>query len=405
MDHKEIKMNKKIIIFIFCILSNFLFATEKIELDKNILGKMNSNSIYAPFHIVDDGIKYAIGPFINEKGELRYCYIERNNSFCLSFANNNFSKESIKVFQYAYDCNLSGQNINGINVSKKKGTFSIIKENTVSLVDDFRGSSLVNKFNLDRDSCARYYPVNKGIVYEDTKLKQFVGIELTENNNTIVIAPEKLNEWLSNQKGNFSIDNNHLLKNGFLWSCEREYFARLRSGHLVSYRQSEEEQQNSFEIITPSGYVELEITVPWYNENLRKPYSWCFGNYGELYSLVGPEWKNYGKCEYNPDSKEDIELVVSRNYLKYFGILNDDRIRLRKGPGTDTESLGTYPIKTGFRILEDSGVRQTIDGKTYTWIKVRLLNETEGYFYGQYVQNLYDGPGTPLPWPNVADWD
>ena len=104
-------------------------------------------------------------------------------------------------------------------------------------------------------------------------------------------------------------------------------------------------------------------------------------------------------------TKGNAELIAVRNYLKYFGILNDDRIRLRKGPGTNTESLGTYPIKTGFRILEKSGVKQTIGGITDEWIKVRLLDGTEGYFFGPYIQNLYDGPGTPLPWPNVADWD
>ena len=128
-------------------------------------------------------------------------------------------------------------------------------------------------------------------------------------------------------------------------------------------------------------------------------------NYGEMYALVTPECK-YSEGEWFPNfTKGNAELIAVRNYLKYFGILNDNRIRLRKGPGTDSESLGTYPVKTGFRILEDSGVKQTIDGKTYTWIKVRLLDGTEGYFYGQYVQNLYEGPGLPLPWSNIPDWD
>ena len=67
------------------------------------------------------------------------------------------------------------------------------------------------------------------------------------------------------------------------------------------------------------------------------------------------------------------------------GYLNGDRIRLRKGPGTGTDSLGTYSINTTFTILENSGVKQTIDGVTDEWIKVRLSDGTEGYFYGQYV--------------------
>ena len=96
------------------------------------------------------------------------------------------------------------------------------------------------------------------------------------------------------------------------------------------------------------------------------------------------------------------KLYVIRNHLKNYGYLNDDRIRLRKGPGTNTESLGTYPINTGFRILEKSGVKQTISGVTDEWIKIRLTDGTEGYFFGQYVQNLYDGSGTPLPWSNAV---
>lgn len=42
-------------------------------------------------------------------------------------------------------------------------------------------------------------------------------------------------------------------------------------------------------------------------------------------------------------------------------------------------------IHSTFTIIEDSGVMQTIDGVTDEWIKVRLSDGTEGYFYGQYV--------------------
>lgn len=78
---------------------------------------------------------------------------------------------------------------------------------------------------------------------------------------------------------------------------------------------------------------------------------------------------------------------------------------MRSGPTTSSESLGTYPINTGFRILEKGTKQETIGGDTGVWYKVRLLDGKEGWFFGAYVRDLYDGPGTQLPWPNVADWD
>ncbi|ULQ61177.1 SH3 domain-containing protein [Brucepastera parasyntrophica] len=99
------------------------------------------------------------------------------------------------------------------------------------------------------------------------------------------------------------------------------------------------------------------------------------------------------------------ELVVVRNYLKYFGRLNDDRVRLRAEPSTNAAVVGTYPVKTGFRILEKGTREETIAGDTDVWYKVRLLDGTEGWFFGAFVHNLYDGPdGSPPPWPNVPDW-
>jgi hypothetical protein len=80
-------------------------------------------------------------------------------------------------------------------------------------------------------------------------------------------------------------------------------------------------------------------------------------------------------------------------------------VRLRKGPSTSTESLGTYSVKTGFRILEKGTTEETIGGRKNVWYKVRLLDGAEGWFFGAFVHNLYDGPdGNLPPWPNVADW-
>jgi uncharacterized protein YgiM (DUF1202 family) len=80
-------------------------------------------------------------------------------------------------------------------------------------------------------------------------------------------------------------------------------------------------------------------------------------------------------------------------------------VRLRKEPTTTGEIIGTYPNKTGFRILETGTKSEAIGGQKNVWYKVRLLDGTEGWFFGAFVHNLYDGPnGNPPPWPNVPDW-
>jgi hypothetical protein len=138
------------------------------------------------------------------------------------------------------------------------------------------------------------------------------------------------------------------------------------------------------------------------------------GPWGELYCLLPPKFviTRYSKDAeggkypvYEPDPTGTAELVVVRNYLKYFGRLNDGGVRLRKEPTTSGEILGTYPAKTGFRILETGTKIETIGGQKNVWYKVRLLDGTEGWFFGAFVHNLYDGPnGNPPPWPNVPDW-
>jgi hypothetical protein len=46
-----------------------------------------------------------------------------------------------------------------------------------------------------------------------------------------------------------------------------------------------------------------------------------------------------------------------------------------------------------------------IAGVKNVWYKVRLLDGKEGWFFGSFVANLYDGPnGKAPPWPNVPDW-
>ncbi len=220
--------------------------------------------------------------------------------------------------------------------------------------------------------------------------------------------------WLPTQPGGFSIGEDGLLyRNGVLWSAVKpeklkpfdyRYLGRLASGHVI-WAGGRGAMESEFYIATPGGNIECHLTFPWapvYGKTEYNPFNYGLGPWGEFYCLIAPlsvKGKDW------PPKDSSSELVVVRNHLKYFGRLNDDKVRLRKGPSTSTESLGTYPVKTGFRILEKGTVEETIGGQKNVWYKVRLLDGTEGWFFGAFVHNLYDGPnGNPPPWPNVADW-
>ena len=42
---------------------------------------------------------------------------------------------------------------------------------------------------------------------------------------------------------------------------------------------------------------------------------------------------------------------------------------------------------------------------SYSIHYTKLYDGKEGWFFGSFVHNLYDGPnGNPPPWPNVPDW-
>ena len=232
--------------------------------------------------------------------------------------------------------------------------------------------------------------------------------------------------WLPSQLGGFSIGIDGLLyRNGMLWSAmnpkepkyrDGKYLGRIMGGFTL-WAYGFNGQECFFSICRPDGTQELEFELPW-GISIDRPikfgepvpyYNYGLGPWGELYCLVPPlpEMKYDKRTEnYWPIwEKGEAELVVVRNHLKYFGRLNDDRVRLRKEPDTTSGIVGTYPNKTGFRILETGSKPETIGGQTAPWYKVRLLDGTEGWFFGAFVHNLYDGPdGSPPPWPNVPDW-
>ena len=383
---------KKNFLLIYCVcISSFVFAQETILAEFELLstiavGKEKNQIIYNEtgndifsilgISVIDSGKLFAPASYFNTQGQNRLYVFDKN-----------IWKE-VSNIPFSETTNYEPYSQNGYIITSRIVYF----EN-----NHFEEINVNDYADYERDFSHNCYFVPKGLIIEKQHYKpakrQIVALEVVNHKIEKSIDDiSEINEWLKNQKGNYSIDDDkRLLKNGYVYSCYTDeevgmYNGKLKSGHSVFIHKTK-----GIDITNSNGEIELHTNLPWAIEN--QPYSYGAGNYGEIYCIV-----------YNVKDK-NAKLLAVRNHLKYFGILNDDKIRLRKGPGTDTESLGTYPIKTGFRILEKSSVKQTIGGVTDEWIKVRLLDGTEGYFFGQYVQNLYDGPGTPLPWPNVADWD
>ncbi|BDC93197.1 SH3 domain-containing protein [Treponema bryantii] len=301
-----------------------------------------------------------------------------------------------KIYMDDYFSNVINQNgyiLNNSAIYQTKTNIQYIDKGEFSKV--FRRINQINKIT---------YFIDNIIVYENNSSEgnKEISFFLIENNTiSKEISEDEISFYLKKSNGLYEYDkiNKNILKNGMIWSPMRgdskgKFLGKLKSGHNIF-----KTDLNEVEIINCIGEKELSFTLELNNFDVCS-----LGNYGEFYILSSPELIYSDNYSYAKDG-DFSELFTYRIHLKSFGILNDDKIRLRKGPGTNTESLGTYPIKTGFRILEKSGVKQTIGGVTDEWVKVRLLDGTEGYFFGQYVQNLYDGPGTPLPWPNVPDWD
>ena len=394
----------KFLVLLLIVLSSKVFAEEiTINVEKeNLTQFILGNEDYINVSVKGEDYNGFLGIAVTEYGKLIIpTSIKNNNGENIIYEYN--ENKLVKTEKYK-------MNLNSFFPISQDGLIQIPGEIfyfTDSGVSKLNYTDLIDYDLLPDRIYNNCYVFKKGLVFEKQAVRQRnkknIAVELEKKKFGKVLTDfEEINKWIKEQNPSFSIDEDAvLLKNGnFFWSINRgendgEFIGKIKNGFNLFEFKNEE-----FYITDSNGIKVLSMPI---KEN--KLYSLGVGTWGEIYMLLIPELIEKGKETFFAKEGEKAELVVIRNHLKYFGILNDNNIRLRKGPGTDTESLGTYPVKTGFRILEDSGVKQTIDGQTYTWIKVRLLDGTEGYFYGQYVQNLYDGPGTPLPWPNVADWD
>lgn len=402
-------------IFLYLIIANAAFSQELIIAEKEQLGKIEvgNKGLQIQYESTEEGFFSPGGPLVDDKADLwfsPYGY----TSFLV------FSEKEFKTRKYPeYYPEHSGPN--GYPVVSQNGVFGYFSGD---LFSDMWAWIKTNKIENRELQYNQTYDHPNGFIIElyiSGKLKKYVSIERTTNRYSMFVDtgsttkfrnPEETRAWLPTQPGGFSIGDDGLLyRNGMLWSAIKKpemagkYIAKLMSGHNIFVS-----GERFFRITNSLGELEVELEMPWAtnsDKGIFRPYNYGIGPWGEIYCLIPPE----PKFEMRKESSfpywdgGQSELVVVRNHLKYFGRLNDGGVRLRKEATTSSAIVGTYPNKTGFRILEKTEKEETIGGQTAPWYKVRLLDGTEGWFFGAFVHNLYDGPnGNPPPWPNVADW-
>lgn len=64
-------------------------------------------------------------------------------------------------------------------------------------------------------------------------------------------------------------------------------------------------------------------------------------------------------------------------------------VRLRSAPNLQSQTL-TMISNDVVKRLEVTPVEETISGETFPWVKVQLLDETEGYVFGKYIRSSID---------------
>jgi hypothetical protein len=403
MGNKEVEMRrlKLFIVIFFVLLSKTLFSQENIEAVKEHLINipLGNSKGEIEYDSNEEGFFSAGSPFVDNQGRLIF---------------GSTDNETCKLI-------ISQDKIQESNSDKRK--ISIIGTPFVSQGE--MGIASGNQYLLHNDTYLTidYHKYHSFFDWDENYPMPFGALLYSEKNGTgiavvfdvkhpsedfTIVGEDKLKSWLPTQPGGFSIGDDGLLyRNGVVWSAVKDktiagnFVGRLASGHTLW-----DSDGRVFHILNSMGKIEVDIEIPWSEHENRRgfnPQNYGIGPWGEIYFLIAPFWDMSNNKWPQKDSSS--ELVVVRNHLKYFGRLNDDKVRLRKGPSISTESLGTYPDKTGFRILEKGTAEETIGGRKNVWYKVRLLDGTEGWFFGAFVHNLYDGPdGNPPPWPNVEDW-
>ena len=365
----------------------------------------------------EEGFYSPGGVFVDQEGWLYFIQNFRDKPI-LRFVDGKFSERPVprNLPNTWYGPSSFGVSQDGVSFS---GSFFFsLEDGTLYRQTDFYDAKYMEP------TIANGYPTPWGAVWESVDHKQLVSAVFKLGEPAHLRSQVETKAWLLSQPGGFTIGDDGLLyRNGMLWSAtnapmlgveQLTYLGRLASGHIVwKGGPGMVGSETVFKICDPDGREELTVEFPWKSEVEQNHYQFDYGlgPWGEFYCLLPPPFvlirkQNAMQAElWAPPSTGTAELVVVRNHLKYFGRLNDSNVRLRKEPTTNSDILGTYPAKTGFRIFEKGTKEEAIGGQKNVWYHVRLLDGKEGWFFGSFVQNLYDGPnGKPPPWPNVPDW-
>lgn len=367
----------------------------------------------ASYYATDEGLFSLTGPIVDQKGRLLFfptAGYDRYRSL-LVFENGKVYRQSL------FEIMKKWRGASQLLFVSQQG---YIQLNNVFISLSQNGDTLYPQMTtkIPVTDEARYYPMPFGAIMESVRPKFSFSIELDKKGEIKVRNLEETRSWDTMKANGFSIGNDGwLYRESFLYSAikpdklnfDHYYIGRLISGHAVWASGGIKGSDRYFTVTNMAGNVEAVLELPWAPVPGSGPqfFNYGLGPWGELYCLLPPSNRPETKMEkiFDPDPSKPAELVVVRNHLKYFGRLNDGGVRLRKEPNTTSDILGTYPVKTGFRILEKRTKEETIGGQKNVWYKVRLLDGKEGWFFGAFVQNLYDGPNSqPPPWPNVPDW-
>ena len=255
------------------------------------------------------------------------------------------------------------------------------------------------------------FELKDGILFEDLRNQDYAGIDLSDKTTPTIIHREDLNSWKAFTKAGFKIidlkdesdsskQDTGLYKDDMPWSVSKAYYTaismdkkfryvgKLFSGHNMFYN------SESFLILDSTGTVVKQILIPWHMKKgtvlKRYAMAWKIGKYGEIYSLTGPEQKLIDKAE-------NAELIVIKNHLESFGIVDVDSLVLYKESDDYSEALGYYPKNTGFVFLEKTITEENPIEDDFMY-KVRLLDGTTGYFKGANIRSIPDVPQSAFPW-------
>ena len=391
---------KRYLIYLFLLFSCFAFSQEAIQAEKETIAllPLGDNPGDMAYHATEEAFYSQGSPFIDSIGRIIfYATLNGKNFIILHDGTKTVSP---------YRGNLSDyREMRSRNYNSQEGILYDLEPLAYNETHFFE-YNYRSKISSLTGGSYNTYPTPWGALLYSEQQKAGIGIIFDVKNpgeDFAVVDQRHLKAWLSTQPGGFSIGEDGLLyRNGMLYSAANvpkwgnlkfSYLGRLASGHLVWKGGGRYGSETVFIVTSPDGRQEAIIKLPW-NDDVQNNYyqfNYGLGPWGELYCLLPPQFivtRSVKNAEggfdpvHEPDPKGTAELVIIRNHLKVFGRLNDSNVRLRKDPSTSADVLGTYPAKTGFRIIEKGTKQETIGGKSDYWYHVRLLDGKEGWFFG-----------------------